>query len=145
MTDYQILRIEFGTPEYDEAIALRYEILRKPLGMQYNTEDLAKEYDQYHLAYYDRSGRMVGYLNLTPISDVELKMRQVAVAAAMQGKGVGTRLVAASEDFAKEHGFQKITLHARETAVLFYERIGYQKIGERFEEVGIPHFKMEKI
>jgi predicted GNAT family N-acyltransferase len=72
-------------------------------------------------------------------------MRQVAVAAAMQGKGVGARLVAASEDFAKEHGFQKITLHARETAVLFYERIGYQKIGERFEEVGIPHFKMEKI
>ena len=37
-----------------------------------------------------------------------------------------------------------MTMHARETAVPFYERLGYATVGARFEEVTIPHFKMEK-
>ena len=37
-----------------------------------------------------------------------------------------------------------MTLHARQVAVPFYERLGYSIVGEPFEEVSIPHFKMEK-
>ncbi|MCC6458961.1 MAG: GNAT family N-acetyltransferase [Saprospiraceae bacterium] len=141
----QILAIEFGTPAFDEAVALRYEILRRPLGLEYTPEQLAEEYDQHHLAaYHDTSGRLLGYLNLTPLNDAEVKMRQVAVATAAQGQGVGAALVRASEVLARQLGFSKITLHARETALSFYLRLGYTQLGEQFEEVGIPHFKMEK-
>jgi len=140
----QIFQIEFATPEYDEAVHLRYEVLRRPLGLDFTPEQLAAEYDDVHLAGFDGMGRLVGYLCLTPLNNDEVKMRQVAVAPEWQGKGVGKKLVAASEELAKHLNFKKMTMHARETAVPFYLRLGYQTVGEQFEEVTIPHFKMEK-
>jgi predicted GNAT family N-acyltransferase len=141
----QILEIQFGTPEFDDAVRLRYAVLRKPLGMEYTAEQIAAEYDQYHLAAYADSGILIGYLNLTPYQNDQVKMRQVAVDPASQGSGVGKALVAASEAFAHQRGFRKMILHARETAVPFYLKLGYEIVGERFEEVTIPHFRMEKV
>ncbi|MDO8365894.1 MAG: GNAT family N-acetyltransferase [Saprospiraceae bacterium] len=137
--------IEFGTPEYEESVALRYEVLRKPLGLEYSPEQLSTEWSDIHIAAFEPSGKMVGILLLTPLNEQEVKMRQVAVAPDQQGKGVGAALVAASEETAKSLNFKKITLHAREIAVPFYLRLGYQSLGDQFEEVGIPHFEMEKI
>jgi predicted GNAT family N-acyltransferase len=37
-----------------------------------------------------------------------------------------------------------MVLHAREEAVPFYERLGYEKHGESFIAVTIPHFFMHK-
>lgn len=140
----QILEIQFGTPEFDEAVRLRYEVLRKPLGLEYTAEQLATEFDNIHLAAFDVTGRLIGYLNLTPVDLEEVKMRQVAVHPDAQGAGVGKALVLASEAVAKRAGFKKISLHARETAVPFYQKLDYSLVGERFEEVTIPHFYMEK-
>lgn len=140
-----IFPIEFATPEYDEAVALRYEVLRKPLGLEFTPEQLSTEWSDIHLAAFDATGKMVGILILTPLDGQEIKMRQVAVAPEQQGKGVGAAMVLESERLAKSLNFNKMTLHARETAVPFYLRLGYQSVGNRFEEVSIPHFKMEKV
>jgi predicted GNAT family N-acyltransferase len=140
-----ITTFEFGTPAYDESVRLRYDILREPLGMVFYAEDLEKEYDQTHIGYYDENGVMVGCLILQDYGDGNAKMRQVAVAKHLQGKGIGKRMVAFSEVFARQNGFTKIILHARDTACPFYEKLGYQQVGEQFNEVDIPHFKMEKV
>ena len=108
------------------------------------TEQLAAEYDQRHLVATAASGAIVGYLNLTPLDAQTVKMRQVAVSPEAQGQGIGTALVRFSEALAAQQGFHEMVLHARETAVPFYLRLGYEQVGERFEEVGIPHFKMRK-
>ncbi len=139
-----IIQIEFATPEYDEAVRLRYEVLRRPLGLEFTPEQLAAEYADLHLAAYDHSGRLTGYLCLTPGEAGTIKMRQVAVAPEWQGHGIGRELVTASEALARRLGFTKMVLHARETAVPFYLRLHYQTVGDRFEEVTIPHFRMEK-
>ena len=39
---------EFASPEYDEAVALRTEVLRKPLNMEFLPDQLAKEYADFH-------------------------------------------------------------------------------------------------
>ncbi|RYG29002.1 GNAT family N-acetyltransferase, partial [bacterium] len=67
------------------------------------------------------------------------KIRQVAVDPMEQGKGLGAALMRAIEPLCDE-----IYLHARDTAVPFYLRLGYQIVGEPFEEVGIPHRAMRK-
>ena len=139
-----IYPIEFATPEYDEAVRLRCEVLRRPLGLDFTPEQLAGEYNDVHLAAFDDPGNLIGCLCLTQVDALQVKMRQVAVAPDWQGKQVGRQLVAASEELAKSMGFQKMTMHARETAVPFYVRLGYTSVGQRFEEVTIPHFKMEK-
>ncbi|MBX2889818.1 MAG: GNAT family N-acetyltransferase [Saprospiraceae bacterium] len=139
-----ITQIEFATPEYDEAVRLRYEVLRRPLGLEFTPEQLAAEYSDIHLAAYDTSGQLVGYLCLTPLDKSKVKMRQVAVHPDWQGKGVGRKLVEASETLARHSGFKTMLLHARDVAVPFYLRLDYHTVGEQFEEVTIPHFKMEK-
>ena len=139
-----ILQVEFATPEYDETVKLRYKILREPLDLDFTAEQLAEEYADFHLAAYDEAWILRGCLVLTPVSDTVLKMRQVAVHNTSQRSGVGTELVHASEAFARVHGYHFIELNARDTAIAFYEKLHYEKVGMPFEEVGIGHFKMQK-
>lgn len=136
--------IPHGSPEYEETVALRDEILRRPLGLHFTPETLGAESRDFHLACYD-NGSLVGCLILSPTDGTAIKMRQVAVADQVQGQGVGRAMVERSEEIARSHGFGEMVLHARETAVPFYERLGYERIGERFEEVSIPHWKMRKL
>lgn len=42
--DLFVIPVEFATPEYDGTVRLRYEILRKPLGLFFTENDLAAEY-----------------------------------------------------------------------------------------------------
>ncbi len=139
-----ITEITFGTPEYDEEVVLRDRILRQPLGLQFHIKDLEKEYIDIHLACFADSGKMAGCLILSKVDQQVIKMRQVAVDEAWQKKGVGTLLVAASEDYARQHGYEKIVLNARDKAVPFYLRLGYEVYGEPFTEVGILHSAMRK-
>ena len=141
----QIYQIQFGTPEFDQAVRLRQRLLREPLGLEFSAEQFDEEYKEFHLAAFSNRGELVGYLNLTPLSDEEVKMRQVAVDPGCQGKGVGKALVLASEALARQAGFKRIILHARETAIPFYLKLDYSKFGKPFTEVTIPHMKMKKV
>lgn len=138
-----IRQIQHGTAEYEETVALRDDILRRPLGLTFTPESLAGEASEIHIACYS-GNQLVGCLILVPLANGALKMRQVAVADLAQGQGVGKAMVEFSENFARNNGFSSMTMHARETAVQFYLKLGYEVIGERFEEVSIPHFKMAK-
>lgn len=71
-------------------------------------------------------------------------MKQVAVVPDLQRNGIGTAMVKYSEALARRVGFTRMVLHARETAVPFYERQGYSRLEERFEEVTVPHWMMAK-
>jgi predicted GNAT family N-acyltransferase len=135
---------DFATPEYDDAVRLRHQVLREPLGMVYLKEDLEKEYDQIHLGCYADSGQLLACLSLQDLGDKQLKMRQVVVEPSLQKKGIGQFLVAASERLALQLGYSKMVLHARDTAIPFYVKLGYKKTGRAFKEVNIKHYKMAK-
>lgn len=139
----EIKQIAFDGEEYKKEIELRYKILRQPLGLNYTQEQLDAEKDEFHFAAFDGE-KLIGCLLMKAIDNEEIKMRQVAVDGSYQGKGVGKALVLFSEKFTSENGFKFITLHARKTAVPFYERLRYQIIGDEFTEVTLPHYKMEK-
>jgi N-acetylglutamate synthase-like GNAT family acetyltransferase len=135
--------IPHGSREYEETVALRDDVLRRPLGLTFTAEQLGAEATDFHVACY-RDGALAGCLILTPLSADELKMRQVAVEPSMQRRGIGQAMVAFCERFARANGYREITMHARETAVPFYEKLDYERVGEQFEEVTIPHWKMRK-
>jgi len=139
-----VLPIDFGTPAYDESIRLRDRILRQPLNLEFTIAQLAVEYKDVHLACYDDNVQMLGCLVIMILDESTIKMRQVAVDEAAQKKGVGTKMVEACERYAKENGFKKIVLSARDVAIPFYEKMGYKKVGKPFTEVTIKHYKMEK-
>lgn len=136
--------IEFGTPDFDEAVKLRYRVLKEPLGIDFTAEQLAEEFDQIHLAAYTDGFSLCAYLLLTPHREKTIQMRQVAVEPALQKKGIGKSLVAFSEAWCILHGYNEMILHARDTSVPFYLKLGYKKSGKPFEEVGIEHWLMKK-
>ena len=140
---YTVIPIDFGTPEYDEAVSIRYEVLRKPLGLEFSAAQLESEWSDVHLACYTASSEMVGCLVLSKQENA-LKMRQVAVREHYRGLGVGKALVEAAETFAQLNGFDTVLLNARINAVPFYERLGYEIISDTFKEIGIDHKKMKK-
>lgn len=135
--------VEFGGKLYRETIELRREVLRKPLGLDYTAEDLEAERDQIHLAYM-RLGRLVGCLVLKIDRGSNLvQMRQVAVRATEQGLGHGTDMVLASIDFIWSYlDLRAMMLHARMPVIPFYERLGFECVGEPYIEVGIEHRTM---
>ena len=139
----EVYPIAHGSKTYNQTVELRRRVLRQPLGLDFSDEELVNESDEYHFAALN-SGDLVGCLILVPSTSGEVKMRQVAIEPAVQGKGIGTLLVEESERFARSNGYTKMTLHARETAVPFYERLGYTVVGDVFEEVTIPHYRMSK-
>lgn len=139
----EVQAIQFGSPEWEQALKLRYEVLRKPLGLEYSEADLELEKKDYHFAAFDGEN-LIGFFLLKPISNSIIKMRQVAVAPERQGQGVGKKLVLAAEEFARTHKYKKIYLDARESAVKFYESLFYQKEGDPFIAATLPHWRMWK-
>jgi predicted GNAT family N-acyltransferase len=142
--DLSFATIDFASPEYDQSLALRYRVLREPLGLDYSAEQISEEWAHRHFAAFLSSGELVGYLMLEILSGGKAKMRQVAVLPELQSMGIGSGLVQFSEQWSRDHGISGIKLHARKEAVPFYLKLGYHAVGEEFLEVGIPHFAMQK-
>ena len=139
----EVKEIRYASWEYSREIELRTKILREPLGLRYSEKDLADEINEIHLCAFHES-QIVGCLLLKAVGKSIMKMRQVAVDTNAQGLGIGRLLVEASEEKSKAMGASEIQLHARDTAVPFYLKLGYEIFDEPFVEVGIPHRKMKK-
>ena len=139
----ELLQIDYGSNRYRELVAFRRRILRTPLGLDFTAGQLAAERADIHIAAY-LQGELGGCVILTDVDGSILKLRQMAVHPDYQGRGLGVRILAFAERLAAERGYRDVVLHARESAVRFYDRAGYTVTGEVFTEVTIPHRRMVK-
>ncbi|RYY99387.1 MAG: GNAT family N-acetyltransferase [Chitinophagaceae bacterium] len=135
--------IDHGSPEYDQMVKLREDILRRPLGMQLDAEELEQEKNNILMAAYE-DDQMLGCCMLVEEAPDTVRLRQMAVLNDLQGKGIGKALMTFAENLARDRGYKRITMHARKNALGFYEKMGYRKQGQEFEEITIPHYVMEK-
>jgi predicted GNAT family N-acyltransferase len=87
---------------------------------------------------------ILGCCMLCKVNDNTLKLRQMAVSNTVQGKGIGASIMHFAENLALDKGFSTISMHARDSAIGFYEKLGYKVEGEGFIEVNIPHHVMVK-
>jgi predicted GNAT family N-acyltransferase len=136
-------QIDHGTKEYQQMVKLRYDILRQPLGLSFTTDELAREKEDILIGAFDED-EMLACCMLTRADQKSLRLRQMAVQNNQQGKGIGASMMNFAEILARDKGFKKLIMHARETAVGFYEKLGYKVVGDKFIEVTIPHYIMEK-
>ncbi len=144
MSEVEIRIVEYGSELQKKSVELRYRVLREPLGLVYTPEQLNAEKDEVHIVALN-ANIVVGVLLLKNVGNRILKMRQVAVESGLQGSGIGSQLVHFAENYAAQHGYTSIELHARQAAKDFYLKLAYGIEGEMFEEVGIPHYKMVKL
>lgn len=136
-------QIDHGSKEYLQMVKLRNDILRQPLGLSFTAEELAKEKDDILIGAFDEDD-LLACCMLTKATSDSLRLRQMAVQNNLQGKGIGASMLHFAENLTKDKGYNKIIMHARETATGFYEKLGYKIVGDKFTEVTIPHYVMEK-
>lgn len=96
-----------------------------------------------HAVAYNRLGQPVATGRLLQAEPGVGKVGRMAVHRVLRGTGVGREIVNALTVAARERGDHAIRLSAQRTAEGFYRRLGYQAVGETYEDVGIPHVDME--
>ncbi len=130
-------------PLYGQERSLRYEVLRKPLGMEPGSELFAFEHESSHLVAVN-AGAVVGCVLFHRDGEGGGRLFQMAIRRSMRRSGLGSRLVRALELCLATEGIIRVLLHARESVAVFYERLGYARVGEPYDELGIPHVIMER-
>ena len=94
-----------------------------------------------------RSLHCVAYLDDVPIATGRLlpdaHIGRMAVLAAHRRSGVGGGILQALIRAARERGDPRVELSAQCYVVAFYERHGFACLGAPYDEVGIPHQRME--
>lgn len=136
-------QIDHGSKEYQQMVKLRNDILRQPLGLSFDADELAREKEDILIGAFD-DDEMLACCLLTKQDDKCLRLRQMAVQNNLQGKGIGASMMNFAEIVARDKGYKKLIMHARKTVMGFYEKLGYKAVGDEFIEVTIPHFVMEK-
>jgi N-acetylglutamate synthase-like GNAT family acetyltransferase len=135
--------IDYGSPEYEKMLRLRNDLLRKPLGLNFDLQELEKEKDDVLMGAFE-DDRLLGCCLLTRVDAKTMRLRQMAVPNNLQGKGIGRALMVFAENIARDMGYETLMMHARVTATGFYEKLGYVKKDGQFIEITIPHVIMEK-
>ncbi|MGB5440274.1 MAG: GNAT family N-acetyltransferase [Gammaproteobacteria bacterium] len=70
------------------------------------------------------------------------RIGRMAVLKAYRRRGIGSALLAALLDHARQNGLAGVYLHAQLSAIPFYEKHGFVAEGESFMDAGIAHKSM---
>lgn len=135
--------IDHGSADYRQMVDLRLQLLRKPLGLSFSSDELESEKSDILLGCFE-DDKLEACCILTEMDVSTVRLRQMAVGSALQGKGIGRVLMNFAENIARDRKYTRLTMHARKSAVGFYEKSGYRICSDEFTEVTIPHFIMEK-
>ncbi|GAB3365015.1 GNAT family N-acetyltransferase [Arachidicoccus ginsenosidivorans] len=135
--------IDFGSEPYMQMLQLRHQILRKPLGMELSKRDTVEDETDILIGCFEND-KIMGCCMLKKMDKQTVRLRQMAVHSGLQGKGVGRALVGFAENIALDFGYTRMMLHARNSAVGFYQKLGFQIFGAPFTEISLPHRLMEK-
>jgi ribosomal protein S18 acetylase RimI-like enzyme len=135
--------IDHGSIEYHQMVKLREDVLRRPLGLGFDMEELESEKENMLIAAFEDE-TILGCCMLVEKDPKTVRLRQMAVLNDLQGKGIGRALMNFAENIARDRGYKILSMHARKNAIGFYEKMGYKVASEEFTEVTIPHYVMEK-
>ena len=135
--------LDYGTQEYQQMVKMRDEILRKPLGLSFSQDELAKEKDNMLIAAFE-DDEMLGCCMIVENSPERAQLRQMAVLNSLQGKGVGRAIILFAENLARDHGYKIMCMDARKNTISFFEKMGYKICSNEFIKLTIPHVQMEK-
>jgi GNAT superfamily N-acetyltransferase len=97
----------------------------------------------FHLAVRD-AGRVVGVATFIPHDDGTWQLRGMAVDAERQGQGIGRALLEAGRERLRARGARAAWANGRDTALPFYERLGWRTVGEGYVMgSGVAHHRIE--
>jgi predicted GNAT family N-acyltransferase len=128
LSDIQLIRIQVFQVEQGVDPALEFD------GLDESAEHL--------LAYLDN--QPVGTTRIRYLDHQTAKIERLAVLSTARGQGIGKKLMEKALDVLAQKDIQKVMIHAQEYVKDLYYKLGFEEVGESFEEAGISHIKMIK-
>ena len=142
------MAIEVREPRTPEELDLYYDLRWRVLREQWTkARDSGRdehEHHAFHLTAWD-GPTLVGTGRLHFNTPEEAQVRCMAVEDVYRSSGVGSLILQTLEQRAREQGARFVMLNARESAVEFYRKHGYQLVDQSNTLFNlIPHWRMRK-
>ncbi len=142
------IREPAGQAELELYYDLRWRILRKPWTEVRTAGQDEHESTAFHLTAWvknEQGDKLVGTGRIHFNSPEEAQVRGMAVEEGYAGNGIGSRILEALEQRARAQHARHVILSAREDALSFYRKNGYQVVepGPTLFD-SIPHWMMQK-
>jgi predicted GNAT family N-acyltransferase len=132
------LTLDDWTVQQQDAQTVRYDVFvieqNVPVELEWDDMDARC----LHAVAYDENGAAVATGRLLPDGHVG----RMAVRKEVRGAGLGSAILLALMERAKQRGDRAVVLNAQIHAEHFYRRYGFEREGEEFMEAGIPHIQM---
>jgi len=131
--------------EFQRYFAFRWQQLRAPWQQPRGSEQDELEEQSFHVMAVNDDDEIIGVGRLHFLSGKEAQVRYMAVNPACQGQGIGRAILQTLERYASAREIETIQLHARENALMFYQKAGYNRLEKShllYNE--IQHYRMEK-
>jgi predicted GNAT family N-acyltransferase len=137
-----------ATPaDLPEVAALRTRVFVDEQGVPPEIEQDAADATAVHVLSGGLSGELAGRVVATGrllLHGATARIGRMAADAGVRGQGHGAAVLAELHRQAALRGAVEVVLHAQEPARRFYEREGYEAVGDVYEEAGIAHVTMRR-
>lgn len=91
------------------------------------------------------NGELVGVATFCLRKGETWQLRGMAVDACLQGQGIGRAILDVGIDRLQALGARHVWANGRDTALGFYERVGWRVVGEGYAmPSGLPHHRVER-
>jgi predicted GNAT family N-acyltransferase len=90
------------------------------------------------------NGIAVGTARIRELDDDTVKIERLAVLPDYRKQGIGKQLMVSALSAITQQGKSLVIVHAQEYVIQLYQQLGFEVVGEKFNEAGIPHVKMIK-
>ncbi|MCH4123644.1 MAG: GNAT family N-acetyltransferase [Levilactobacillus sp.] len=134
------IRMAWGklNPVFKDALQMRKDVFIEEQGIDPKVELDGTDEDKMHY---------VGYVDDEPVTTARIdmlagnrvKIQRVATVADQRKHGYAAELIKQIIKDAKKSDVAHVELDAQLTAMDFYKELGFEPIGEPFEEAGIQH------
>lgn len=89
-----------------------------------------------------QDGQALGAFRCRPEGS-KIHLQRFCVLKAHRKQGLGRAMLDFAADYYRQKAYEKLVMVAKFSAKPFYEKCGCVTVSEVFEEVGLPHVKME--
>jgi len=132
----------------EETYPIRQEVLRKNIDLPYKFEGDIESQAMHYGCF--KNEKLVSIATVIKrkngyFKGKQYQLRGMATLSEYQGLGLGKKLLIKLEEEVAKQSAEVLWCNARVKAVKFYEKLGFKKVGERFEipQIG-GHFIMYK-
>jgi len=134
-----MIRIELThfSPLEPSILHIRFEVFVAEQGVDPSLEVDGRDPECVHAIAYDED-KPIGTGRLLPDGHIG----RMAVLKEHRSKGVGQKILLKLVEAAREKGWKQVELSSQIQAVAFYERFGFQRLGDVYVEAGIDHVDM---